>query len=563
MLENLPQEDKEKLILNQEALERVKQEQLQNQETSPEAIQKKIQEEIQKIEEYSEQIIDIPEYQEKQIASLGGNEQELADELANIDTEIKRTKSGFIERTKNYVIGLATMVASMGNVAAGTKQETKAKSETNVVYVEDKNDPRLKAYEDSLNLYSKYEDLFLYKKDAMKREIAKANKEAPFYQPKRKEVVINEPFKDSKTDTYTAYDRDSKIKPINLSFIKDVPVDNSLASIENITGSNFVTKESTKNMTPDALANRVIGRYKKPTLEVKLKQKTSETEKKTTVAPKTEEVKTNKVETKKDKVADIDNKNTPNDIESRFSVLKKTPINSLKDEKTIKELVDFKEEFSVETEKDKKQYELFLRDNKTNIETNDFKGTVFDEEARLEDLKDNIKIWQKENPKGYLVSMPYDDYVDFAKKRNNWDWDYEEYRNKISPTTVLVFMNGNKKNEQISQASFIYQFPKLYLKEKSSLKIPEIKKETIKNPEKTGYTVRVGEKLYYLSKEDLNKLESDKTTHYNVSEKGDGTEKHLVWWGGNEQGQNLQQVAERLGIKLPRAFDANRQEFDK
>jgi hypothetical protein len=115
MLENLSQEDKFKLTLNQEALERTKQEQLQNKEVSPEMIQEKIEEELEKIETYSEQITDIPEYQEKQIASLGGNEQELADEMANIDTEIKRTKSGFIERTKNYVISLATMVASLGN----------------------------------------------------------------------------------------------------------------------------------------------------------------------------------------------------------------------------------------------------------------------------------------------------------------------------------------------------------------------------------------------------------------------------------------------------------------
>jgi hypothetical protein len=66
-----------------------------------------------------------------------------------------------------------------------------------------------------------------------------------------------------------------------------------------------------------------------------------------------------------------------------------------------------------------------------------------------------------------------------------------------------------------------------------------------------------------MSKEDADKLEADKTTHYNITTKGDGTEKHLVWNYGNEQGQTLEQVTARLGIKLPIAFDTQEQKFDK
>lgn len=81
MLENLSQEDKAKLILNQEALERMKQEQLNNQETSTESIEQKLNEDIEKMETYSKQIIDIPERQEKQIAELGGDTKIIEEKL--------------------------------------------------------------------------------------------------------------------------------------------------------------------------------------------------------------------------------------------------------------------------------------------------------------------------------------------------------------------------------------------------------------------------------------------------------------------------------------------------
>jgi hypothetical protein len=118
MLENLSQEDKSKLILNQEALERVKQEQLNNQETSPEAIQKKIQEEIQKIETYSEQITDIPEYQEKQITDLGGDttvvEEKLKPEF-NVLKSIRENVSGRFAKVAS-TLGL---ISSLNTVTAG------------------------------------------------------------------------------------------------------------------------------------------------------------------------------------------------------------------------------------------------------------------------------------------------------------------------------------------------------------------------------------------------------------------------------------------------------------
>lgn len=87
------------------------------------------------------------------------------------------------------------------------------------------------------------------------------------------------------------------------------------------------------------------------------------------------------------------------------------------------------------------------------------------------------------------------------------------------------------------------------------------KKEDLKVPEKTGFTLRVKNQLYYLDKETLEKFEKDRTTFYESTEKGDQTEKHLLW-RGNEEGKNIQQIAKKLNVELPTPFNTDRQEFE-
>jgi hypothetical protein len=597
MLENLSQEDKSKLILNQEALERTKQEQLQNKETSPEAIQKKIQDEIQKIETYSEQITDIPEYQEKQIESLGGNEQELADEMATIDAEIKRTKSGFFDRTKNYVIGLMAMVASTGNVAASTKQEVK--NPDNVTFQKPTVKDSLDLYKNTISLRDYYLKGGKYQKTEEKK-IEKGSKDvwtninngvglfdlhnngeeygithptffnfmtnhsklnaedykktvdsnkflqregdvwvldtrAPMHlydkriTPTLKTHYINKDKKDIMYgDDIDLYDYDPVlIKPVSmLTKAEKIERYKKYGEKSGIPNPNNKTPEPAKKTT-------TVAPKKETKTTVELKKNANDVTKDSirtkikaeSVAPKKETIKTNKVETKKDKIIYVEDKNDP-----RLKIYEE----SLKVYNILNPL--FKKQFPAGTPLYANEYSGASEEEKKDI----------DKATELFDLYDSVLKREKWKSIVGITKSTYGTYYPNQPKKPTVE---VKYRPKQKLTEVgLKPIDAVKIPTEQTEAN-----PLANLKQK----------EVIKNPEKTGYTVRVGEKLYYLSKEDLNKLESDKTTHYNVSEKGDGTEKRLVWWGGNDQGQNLQQVAERLGIKLPRAFDTQRQEFDK
>lgn len=185
MLENLPQEDKEKLILNQEALERIKQEQLkENKEVSPEMIQKKIQDELQKIENYSEQVTEIPDRQEKQITELGGDpaiiEEKLKPEF-NVLKSIRENVSGRFAKVAAILglvgsLNMAKAENGDNNSQTSTIQEIKnnlsENKEVHLLYEEAVKNPKV---------FLEHVDLFIESagKDSVSEEVRKIAKNQP------------------------------------------------------------------------------------------------------------------------------------------------------------------------------------------------------------------------------------------------------------------------------------------------------------------------------------------------------------------------------------------------
>ena len=588
MLENLSQENKSKLILDQEALERIKQLQVeQSQEVTVESLQKKIQEEFNKVETYSDKIIDIPDRQEKQITELNGAESNLADEMAKVTEEVKRTKTSFFDRTKNYVISLATMVASIGNVAANTKQEVKT---------QDKIRFEKPTVQDSLDLYNNSIKVEKYYKDKKyNTDGPKKVKEDPFktmeddrttfktLNEAKGLVPIAYPLKNGMTSDRYAQITKKQLPPLPDSIYYKKLDDNKFYQRESNNGildtrspmqlydkriKPHVQETFTNNVEGDLLKKDVIKYFKYDPVAIKpvsmltkkekierynkygdksgipnpIKKIEETTKKDTTIAPKKETLKTNKIETKNDKIIYVEDKNDPRLKEYQDSLFYYKKYNDLYNfthgpygnlEKDI-------------TEKDFKNYDKnLLADHESK------KGLT----VRWINNK-NEQDWGTIND--YLKVKPYLKHVPEKFSKTTYR-DTDPFYKK--PTIEVKYQPKPKLTEVGLKPIEAVKIPTEQTEANPLANLKQ--KEIIKNPEKTGYTVRVGEKLYYFSKENLNKFESDKTTHYNVSEKGDGTEKHLVWWGGNDQGQNLQQVAERLGIKLPVAFDTQKQEFDK
>lgn len=544
--------------------------------TVPQSQEELLETKIENIEKIADQVDDFSPAELAEIKNLGGDENELAEELAPVDEEIKRTRSGFIDRAKNYVVSLATMIASVGNMSgANTDQKVKDKAEANVLYVDNKNDLRLKAYQDSSALYNNYIDL----KSKLKSQNYEKKKQAFYNSPE--EALADKAKHDKehidgvnpiptkvtkKTETLKSVNDfiggvvnptlpeqlfSDSIKP---SGMEQYDHNDGIGTMQRIFGNVNDKQEFLKNKAYGD--TRIIANYSnvKPKVEVKLRQvpEVKTVDKKVLVPEKKPKLSETKLNPKE--ILDTSSK-------YNFLDLPKIPIGTL-DSTMVRNFQSFNKEKEVISPEDKYEYELFKKSYEQNIKSNDFKGTIYDNESRLQDLERSVQLYQKEHPKMYMVKMSFAEYTDLMKSQGTID----EFADPtyLKPESVLVFLDPqHKKNNQdkLMEASFVYRFPKLYEQKIAESQKLEVKKEIVKPPEKTGYTVRVGEKLFYLSKEDVNKLEADKTTFYNSSEQGNGAEQHLVW-RGNEQGQTLQQVAERLGIKLPIAFDTQEQKFE-
>jgi len=505
------------------------------------------------IESKAEEIIDIPDRQEKQIKELDGDiaivEEKLKPEF-NMLAKIREGVSGKFAKLAAMVsmIGILNTAKAEDNKSGNINQE--AKKETNVVYVDNKNDPKLKAYNDSLELYNNSLSDSKAKYSIINSRIEKYNKDKKFYQPS---AVLDEQYRAKETidpSTYEEYIKND-IEPIGVKYLFSGMSKNPLNLARGFKG--YVNGNAIRI---DGKIAEETPIYKKPVLEVKLKEKTPEIAKKTTITSKketkptvelkknandvtkdsirtkikTETIKTNKVEIKKDNIIYVEDENDPK-------------LKAYQDSLILSDLSQEQLKFAEKRKQYTQKYEKLSKQDQIN-------GT-----------NEADKFWKK-IVKDYKFAD--DEVIRLSMKTMELSQKTENY--PVGEKKMVDFPSYGKDG---TSRHSVYKKPEVEVKLKPKVptvnkKIEIVKqKETIKNPEKTGYTVRVGEKLYYLSKEDLNKLESDKTTHYNVNEKGDGTEKHLVWWGGNEQGQNLQQVAERLGIKLPRAFDTQEQKFDQ
>lgn len=504
----------------------------------PQSQEELLETKIENIEKIADQVDDFSPAELAEIKNLGGDENELAEELAPVDEEIKRTRSGFIDRAKNYVVSLATMVASVGNMSgANTDQKVKDKAETNVVYVDDENDARFKAYQDSLRQYNIGEKDYIREIDLQKKAIMRQKNNSSVL-PERKIFVKKEKFNEEKEKSrkdnwqYKTFVKGVSNKPIETIEIKNRAVNSVLKSFENLTGLSLNKNYNTGN---ESSLDNVLYKWQKPKVEVKLKQ-TSES-KPVIKKANTVEKKPNKSESK---IIYVEDKNDP-----RLKVYQDSINTYVNYNKYIDEIKEVAKRYKISNDKKNPSYVSAIEADKINSELQKIDSKYKTYGKKL--FKENLLKYDINSPTllafgpGPSMSYAYDSY-DAAK-----------------PLVEVKYKPKPKLTETKLNPKDVLHIP---LEETEVNLLANLKqKEIIKASEKTGYTVRVGEKLFYLSKEDVNKLEADKTTFYNSSEQGNGAEQHLVW-RGNEQGQTLQQVAERLGIKLPIAFDTQEQKFE-
>lgn len=84
----------------------------ENNELTAEQLQSKIDQEMKKIEDYSEQIIDIPEYQEKQIADIGGDVSLIQEQL--------KPEVNYLKKIRDNVSGKFAKIAAILGLASLT-----------------------------------------------------------------------------------------------------------------------------------------------------------------------------------------------------------------------------------------------------------------------------------------------------------------------------------------------------------------------------------------------------------------------------------------------------------
>jgi hypothetical protein len=550
--------------------------QIQEKVAIPQSQEELLEAKVENVEKLVDSIDDISPAELAEIKNLGGDEEELAEELIPVDQEITRTRSEFIDRAKNYVIGLATMMASVGNMSgANTDQKVKDKAEANVVYVDNKDDARLKAYQDSSALYNNYIDL----KSKLKSQNYEKKKQAFYNSPQ--EALADKAKHDKehidgvnpiptkvtqKTETLKSVNDfiggvvnptlpeqlfSDSIKP---SGMEQYDHNDDIGTVQRIFSNVDDKKEFIKN---NAYGDtRIIANYSnvKPKVEVKLKQ-TPET-KPVVKKVNTQEKKTNKTESQ---IIYVENKKDPRLVAYQDSLaLYKESLLWLQNMDKSKDKFFSEEEAKKQILKDHGRLDLGGTNSQHSIMrwlippsiTKPEYGSLQQDWGSFNDY-----VYDKKDSKSFLKKfLP----IKFFNAKDG-GYEYEPVYKK--PVVEVKYRPKPKLTEVKLNPKDLLHIP---LEKNEENPLANLKqKEIIKAPEKTGYTVRVGSKLYYMSKEDADKLEADKTTHYNITTKGDGTEKHLVWNYGNEQGQTLEQVTARLGIKLPIAFDTQEQKFDK
>jgi hypothetical protein len=593
--------------------------QIQEQVVIPQSQEELLEAKVETVEKLADTIDDISPAELAEIEKLGGDENELVEELTTVDQEVERTKSGFIDRAKNYAVDLATMVASVGNVGASNKQIEKIK------IPEPEYNKKDKAYRDSLYLsdYSKllleavknknFKQTFIeLKRDAESEDSPYANllsqeKIKPLTYKTgtiiesgsvwNKKTKQREPYKNSsinyKIPVYKApvFDPKTKYAP-QKGFWKTIN--------EKIENSKIVDKwkwKTSEGTIP--VANLEHWQEKQSFLEDKMSKvyEYFAGKPKTFTPNEPASFNENKDNALAKKVAGVKSKTETKSIvkkvlkpEELLNNKKQTPeIKSSVKKVITPEKKTSKTESKIIYVEDKndprlKAYQDSLRtyndynkyiDSQVAILKNSKTGAEYTSKLEALEMSKNSKF--KINYK--LNTIPENYYQTHSEPiayKRGVDSEGNFLKNgQENNTNIAVFKSYNFKKPTV-EVKIKPKNPKLSevkLNPKDVLKIPPEesnanplaniqKKEIIKAPEKTGYTVRTGSKLYYLSKEDVDKLEADKTNHYNVTEKGDGSEKHLVTYQIFGSGSSLQQVTERLGIKLPVAFDTQEQKFD-
>lgn len=195
-------------------------------------------------------------------------------------------------------------------------------------------------------------------------------------------------------------------------------------------------------------------------------------------------------------------------------------------------------ELSVITEKDKEEYKRFVKEYTKEIKASNFIDTIYDKKPPADYVR-YINSEKAGQPTGYVVNWAYSEYLAWTKQY------VKSIRGTITffaptsvPVRVLTYFYKNKKGDYVyNWNENIHRFPKLYVLElmkqqqastpsnpKTQItemepippvkipieptivtELPESSIPPIVFPQKTNFTVRVVSKLYYMSKQDVQK----------------------------------------------------------